>query len=210
MDKEEILQKVGNICETHKYNLDDSFRDKFSDKFVENYNGVELDADSADKILGITLQTAYAAKSQSLANAQKSYEAKEAELKTEIEKLKGLSNLSKDDEIKPALPKETQDTLNELVTFYKKEQEKNRKTEVIELATEGMTEEQTRGFISFIKKQNLDYSKDPKDLAKSLSNDYLSFVSEFIGDTKPLGSSGNDNSKFGDLYKQQQERIKKR
>jgi len=210
MDKEEILQKVGNICETHKYNLDDSFRDKFSDKFVENYNGVELDADSADKILGITLQTAYAAKSQSLANAQKSYEAKEAELKTEIEKLKGLSNLSKDDEIKPALPKETQDTLNELVTFYKKEQEKNRKTEVIELATEGMTEEQTRGFKSFIKKQNLDYSKDPKDLAKSLSNDYLSFVSEFIGDTKPLGSSGNDNSKFGDLYKQQQERIKKR
>jgi len=210
MDKEEILQKVGDICETHKYNLDDSFRDKFSDKFVENYNGVELDADSADKILGITLQTAYAAKSQSLANAQKSYEAKEAELKTEIEKLKGLSTPPRDDGIKAELPKETQETIEKLVSFYNEEQERNRKNEVVERATEGMTVDQARGFKSFIKKQTLDYSKDPQDLAKSLSEAYNSFLLEFIGETKPLGSSGNDNSKYGDLYKQQQERIKKR
>ena len=203
MNKEEVLQKVGEICETHKYNLEDTFRDKFSEKFVESYNGVELDADSADKILGITLQTAYAAKSQSLANAQKAYEAKEAELKTEIEKLKakgGMPPIKEKDGEGFKLPEEIQKQLDDLKEWKTSQNKNTKMEEVIQIAKKSIREDLHPSFVKYFSKQGIDINLSSDELAKKAISDFSDIFTDTIGDIKPR-SAGGHNQTYADLLK---------
>lgn len=193
MDKEEVSQKVIDICEKNKFNLDENFRDKFAEKFVENYNGVELDADSAEKILGITLQTAYAAKSQSLATAQKTYEAKEIALKAEIEKLKangGTPPAPKKEGEGFKLPEEIQKQLADL-DEWKTSQNKNAKMEeVVGIAKKSIRDDLHASFVKYFSKQGIDINLASDEIAKKAISDFSDIFTDTIGDIKPRSTEG--------------------
>lgn len=100
--KEEVLSKVNQICEERNFDLSETFRDKFSEKFAEAYKDAPIEDAGLVAALNISVESSGHARKNAFSEATKGFEAKEAEYKSQIEEwkkkaekvIKSLRNLS--------------------------------------------------------------------------------------------------------------------
>lgn len=86
--KEEVLSKVNQICEERNFDLSETFRDKFSEKFAEAYKDAPIEDAGLVAALNISVESSGHARKNAFSEATKGFEAKEAEYKSQIEEWK--------------------------------------------------------------------------------------------------------------------------
>lgn len=186
MTKEEVLQKVNDYCTEKAYTtetLTDEFKDKFSDFFAKKYPETEVDDETAVADLQFNLNTAFSATSKGITSKQKSFEERENEYKRQIEEL--TEKLGKK-RTTVSVPKEIQEQLDELKKFKDDEAKSRKRTDILELAKQGIRQDLHKSFETYAKDYEVSLDKDEKEQANALVSRFSEIFKDSIGDIKPL------------------------
>ena len=124
-------------------------------------------------------------------------------LNGEIENLKknqpeGKTPKNKVEEKNLELPEDVKKDLNELKTFKEKQLQQEKRAEVLELAKKNVRQDLYENLSTLLDMSTFDYSKDTKDLAKQLNENFTKLYKNNIGDIRPA-SPETKNKKVSEI-----------
>lgn len=187
--QEEVLQKVNEHCTEKQYTLNDDFRSKFSEKFATNNADADVNDENILNSIKFNIDTAFSAASKELKVKGETWKTKEAEYQKQIETLK---KGQQDNQPKPTitepkieLPDDIKKELEELKQFKEKNQEQEKRAEVLKIAQKNVREDLHEKLEEILNLMQLDYSKNEKELAEQLNANFTKFYKGIIGDTRP-------------------------
>lgn len=190
MTKEEVLQAATNYCDERRYNqvqltITDEFKDKFADFFVKKNPDGDINDEAILADLKFNIDTAYSASVRSAEAIQKSFSTKEEDYKSQIAKLNEKLGKKKDD-VKPEIPKEVLEQLEELKKFKNDEAKKDKYKNIIKIAEEGIRADLHKSFENYAREYQVALDKDDKEQAQLLVSRFQEIFKDSIGDIKPL------------------------
>ena len=179
----EVLEKVGTYCTEKQYTLDDNFRSQFSNKFAAANAEADINDENISKSINFALDSAFSAASKGIEAQKKIWDEEKIKLNGEIEKLKKTPK--KEGENKFELPDDIKEKLNKLDAIEEKRSRQEKRAEVLELAKKGVREDLQGNLEDLLDMTSLDYTKDSKELAKQLNDNFAKLYKNNIGDIKP-------------------------
>lgn len=188
--KEEVLSKVNQICEERNFDLSETFRDKFSEKFAEAYKDVPIEDDGLVAALTISVESSGHARKNAFSEATKGFEAKEAEYKSQIEEWKKKAEKGNQKPPKFELPAEYKEKLDRLEKFELQEKTKSVRNQIYDTAKSKVREDLHESFRNYLGKQNIAIDADINAEAERLLKDYQDIFRSSIGDITPLSPAG--------------------
>lgn len=188
--KEEVLSKVNQICEERNFDLSETFRDKFSEKFAEAYKDVPIEDDGLVAALNISVESSGHARKNAFSEATKGFEAKEAEYKSQIEEWKKKAEKGNQEPPKFELPAEYKEKLDRLEKFELQEKTKSVRNQIYDTAKSKVREDLHESFRNYLGKQNIAIDADINAEAERLLKDYQDIFRSSIGDITPLSPAG--------------------
>lgn len=198
----EVLEKVGTYCTEKQYTLDDNFRSQFSNKFAEANADADINDENISKSINFALDTAFSAASKGIEAQKKAWDEEKIKLNSEIEKLKKDPNkgleTKKDEDKKFELPDDIKEKLNKLDAYEDRVTKQEKRAEVLELAKKGVREDLHSNLNDLLEMTSLDYTKESKDLAKMLTDNFAKLYKNNIGDIKP-SSPEHKEKKLSDI-----------
>lgn len=201
--KAEVLEKVGSYCTEKQYTLNDDFRSQFSDKFSASNPDADINDENILNSIKFNLDTAFSAASKGIEAEKKKWETEKTKLNGEIENLKknqpeGKTPKNKVEEKNLELPEDVKKDLNELKTFKEKQLQQEKRAEVLELAKKNVRQDLYENLSTLLDMSTFDYSKDTKDLAKQLNENFTKLYKNNIGDIRPA-SPETKNKKVSEI-----------
>lgn len=188
--KEEVLSKVNQICEERNFDLSETFRDKFSEKFAEAYKDAPIEDDGLVAALNISVESSGHARKNAFSEATKEFEAKEAEYKSQIEEWKKKAEKGNQEPPKFELPAEYKEKLDRLEKFELQEKTKSVRNQIYDTAKSKVREDLHESFRNYLGKQNIAIDADINAEAERLLKDYQDIFRSSIGDITPLSPAG--------------------
>lgn len=188
--KEEVLSKVNQICEERNFDLSETFRDKFSEKFAEAYKDAPIEDDGLVAALNISVESSGHARKNAFSEATKGFEAKEAEYKSQIEEWKKKAEKGNQKPPKFELPAEYKEKLDRLEKFELQEKTKSVRNQIYDTAKSKVREDLHESFRNYLGKQNIAIDADINAEAERLLKDYQDIFRSSIGDITPLSPAG--------------------
>lgn len=188
--KEEVLSKVNQICEERNFDLSETFRDKFSEKFAEAYKDAPIEDAGLVAALNISVESSGHARKNAFSEATKGFEAKEAEYKSQIEEWKKKAEKGNQEKTKFELPAEYKEKLDRLEKFELQEKTKSVRNQIYDTAKSKVREDLHESFRNYLGKQNIAIDADVNAEAERLLKDYQDIFRSSIGDITPLSSGG--------------------
>lgn len=188
--KEEVLSKVNQICEERNFDLSETFRDKFSEKFAEAYKDAPIEDDGLVAALIISVESSGHARKNAFSEATKGFEAKEAEYKSQIEEWKKKAEKGNQKPPKFELPAEYKEKLDRLEKFELQEKTKSVRNQIYDTAKSKVREDLHESFRNYLGKQNIAIDADINAEAERLLKDYQDIFRSSIGDITPLSPAG--------------------
>lgn len=188
--KEEVLSKVNQICEERNFDLSETFRDKFSEKFAEAYKDAPIEDDGLVAALNISVESSGHARKNAFSEATKGFEAKEAEYKSQIEEWKKKAEKGNQEPPKFELPAEYKEKLDRLEKFELQEKTKSVRNQIYDTAKSKVREDLHESFRNYLGKQNIAIDADINAEAERLLKDYQDIFRSSIGDITPLSPAG--------------------
>ena len=179
----EVLEKVGTYCTEKQYTLDDNFRSQFSNKFAAANAEADINDENISKSIKFALDSAFSAASKGIEAQKKVWDEEKIKLNGEIEKLKKIPK--KEWENKFELPDDIKEKLNKLDAIEEKRSRQEKRAEVLELAKKGVREDLQGNLEDLLDMTSLDYTKESKELAKQLNDNFAKLYKNNIGDIKP-------------------------
>ena len=185
----EVLEKVGTYCTEKQYTLDDNFRSQFSNKFAAANAEADINDENISKSIKFALDSAFSAASKGIEAQKKVWDEEKIKLNGEIEKLKKApkkeGEQKKEGENKFELPDDIKEKLNKLDAIEEKRSRQEKRAEVLELAKKGVREDLQGNLEDLLDMTSLDYTKESKELAKQLNDNFAKLYKNNIGDIKP-------------------------
>lgn len=188
--KEEVLSKVNQICEERNFDLSETFRDKFSEKFAEAYKDAPIEDDGLVAALNISVESSGHARKNAFSEATKGFEAKEAEYKSQIEEWKKKAEKGNQEPPKFELPAEYKEKLDRLEKIELQEKTKSVRNQIYDTAKSKVREDLHESFRNYLGKQNIAIDADINAEAERLLKDYQDIFRSSIGDITPLSPAG--------------------
>lgn len=188
--KEEVLSKVNQICEERNFDLSETFRDKFSEKFAEAYKDAPIEDAGLVAALNISVESSGHARKNAFSEATKGFEAKEAEYKSQIEEWKKKAEKGNQETPKFELPAEYKEKLDRLEKFELQEKTKSVRNQIYDTAKPKVREDLHESFRNYLGKQNIAIDADVNAEAERLLKDYQDIFRSSIGDITPLSPGG--------------------
>lgn len=194
--KEEVLSKVNQICEERNFDLSETFRDKFSEKFAEAYKDAPIEDAGLVAALNISVESSGHARKNAFSEATKGFEAKEAEYKSQIGEWKKKAEKGNDggegnqEPPKFELPAEYKEKLDRLEKFELQEKTKSVRNQIYDTAKSKVREDLHESFRNYLGKQNIAIDADINAEAERLLKDYQDIFRSSIGDITPLSPAG--------------------
>lgn len=188
--KEEVLSKVNQICEERNFDLSETFRDKFSEKFAEAYKDAPIEDDGLVAALNISVESSGHARKNAFSETTKGFEAKEAEYKSQIEEWKKKAEKGNQEPPKFELPAEYKEKLDRLEKFELQEKTKSVRNQIYDTAKSKVREDLHESFRNYLGKQNIAIDADINAEAERLLKDYQDIFRSSIGDITPLSPAG--------------------
>lgn len=188
--KEEVLSKVNQICEERNFDLSETFRDKFSEKFAEAYKDAPIEDDGLVAALNISVESSGHARKNAFSEATKGFEAKEAEYKSQIEEWKKKAEKGNQELPEFELPAEYKEKLDRLEKFELQEKTKSVRNQIYDTAKSKVREDLHESFRNYLGKQNIAIDADINAEAERLLKDYQDIFRSSIGDITPLSPAG--------------------
>lgn len=188
--KEEVLSKVNQICEERNFDLSETFRDKFSEKFAEAYKDAPIEDDGLVAALNISVESSGHARKNAFSEATKGFEAKEAEYKSQIEEWKKKAEKGNQEPPKFELPAEYKEKLDRLEKFELQEKTKSVRNQIYDTAKSKVRGDLHESFRNYLGKQNIAIDADINAEAERLLKDYQDIFRSSIGDITPLSPAG--------------------
>lgn len=188
--KEEVLSKVNQICEERNFDLSETFRNKFSEKFAEAYKDAPIEDDGLVAALNISVESSGHARKNAFSEATKGFEAKEAEYKSQIEEWKKKAEKGNQETPKFELPAEYKEKLDRLEKFELQEKTKSVRNQIYNTAKSKVREDLHESFRNYLGKQNIAIDADINAEAERLLKDYQDIFRSSIGDITPLSPAG--------------------
>lgn len=188
--KEEVLSKVNQICEERNFDLSETFRDKFSEKFAEAYKDTPIEDAGLVAALNISVESSGHARKNAFSEATKGFEAKEAEYKSQIEEWKKKAEKGNQEPPKFELPAEYKKKLDRLEKFELQEKTKSVRNQIYDTAKSKVREDLHESFRNYLGKQNIAIDADINAEAERLLKDYQDIFRSSIGDITPLSPAG--------------------
>ena len=179
----EVLEKVVTYCTEKQYTLDDNFRSQFSNKFAAANAEADINDENISKSIKFALDSAFSAASKGIEAQKKVWDEEKIKLNGEIEKLKKIPK--KEWENKFELPDDIKEKLNKLDAIEEKRSRQEKRAEVLELAKKGVREDLQGNLEDLLDMTSLDYTKESKELAKQLNDNFAKLYKNNIGDIKP-------------------------
>ena len=179
----EVLEKVGTYCTEKQYTLDDNFRSQFSNKFAAANAEADINDENISKSINFALDSAFSAASKGIEAQKKIWDEEKIKLNGEIEKLKKTPK--KEGENKFELPDDIKEKLNKLDAIEEKRSRQEKRAEVLELAKKGVREDLQGNLEDLLYMTSIDYTKESKELAKQLNDNFAKLYKNNIGDIKP-------------------------
>ena len=179
----EVLEKVGTYCTEKQYTLDDNFRSQFSNKFAAANAEADINDENISKSINFALDSAFSAASKGIEAQKKIWDEEKIKLNGEIEKLKKTPK--KEGENKFELPDDIKEKLNKLDAIEEKRSRQEKRAEVLELAKKGVREDLQGNLEDLLDMTSIDYTKESKELAKQLNDNFAKLYKNNIGDIKP-------------------------
>ena len=179
----EVLEKVGTYCTEKQYTLDDNFRSQFSNKFAAANAEADINDENISKSINFALDSAFSAASKGIEMQKKIWDEEKIKLNGEIEKLKKTPK--KEGENKFELPDDIKEKLNKLDAIEEKRSRQEKRAEVLELAKKGVREDLQGNLEDLLDMTSIDYTKESKELAKQLNDNFAKLYKNNIGDIKP-------------------------
>lgn len=186
----EVLEKVGSYCTEKQYTLDDNFRSQFSNKFAAANAEADINDENISKSINFALDSAFSAASKGIETQKKIWDEEKIKLNGEIEKLKKAPK--KEGENKIELPDDIKEKLNKLEADEEKRSRQEKRAEVLELAKKGVREDLQGNLEDLLDMTSLDYTKESKELAKQLNDNFAKLYKNNIGDIKPAASHSKE------------------
>lgn len=183
LNEVEVLEKVGTYCTEKQYTLDDNFRSQFSNKFAAANAEADINDENISKSIKFALDSAFSAASKGIEAQKKVWDEEKIKLNGEIEKLKKIPK--KEGENKFELPDDIKEKLNKLDAIEEKISRQEKRAEVLELAKKGVREDLQGNLEDLLDMTSLDYTKESKELAKQLNDNFAKLYKNNIGDIKP-------------------------
>ena len=183
LNEVEVLEKVGTYCTEKQYTLDDNFRSQFSNKFAAANAEADINDENISKSIKFALDSAFSAASKGIEAQKKVWDEEKIKLNGEIEKLKKIPK--KEWENKFELPDDIKEKLNKLDAIEEKRSRQEKRAEVLELAKKGVREDLQGNLEDLLDMTSLDYTKESKELAKQLNDNFAKLYKNNIGDIKP-------------------------
>ena len=183
LNEVEVLEKVGTYCTEKQYTLDDNFRSQFSNKFAAANAEADINDENISKSIKFALDSAFSAASKGIEAQKKVWDEEKIKLNGEIEKLKKAPK--KEGENKFELPDDIKEKLNKLDAIEEKRSRQEKRAEVLELAKKGVREDLQGNLEDLLYMTSLDYTKESKELAKQLNDNFAKLYKNNIGDIKP-------------------------
>ena len=111
-------------------------------------------------------------------------------MNNEIENLKKNQSTvkthpKKDEEENLKLPEDVKKDLDELKIFKAKQLQQEKRAEVLELAKKNVRQDLHKNLSDLLDMTTFDYSKDTKELAKQLNENFTKLYKNNIGDIRP-------------------------
>ena len=169
--KEEVLSKVNQICEERNFDLSETFRDKFSEKFAEAYKDAPIEDAGLVAALNISVESSGHARKNAFSEATKGFEAKEAEYKSQIEEWKKKAEKGNQEPPKFELPAEYKEKLDRLEKFELQEKTKSVRNQIYDTAKSKVREDLHESFRNYLGKQNIAIDADINAEAERLLKD---------------------------------------
>lgn len=203
--KDEVLQKVNDYCTEKQYTLDESFRDKFSEKFAAANNGdsLSIDDEGIGDSIRFNLDTAFSAASKGIEKESAKWKKKEGEYKEKMANLeKPAPNKKAKEESSetPEIPKEIQDELTALKEFREGQQKQDKRSRILAIAKKSVREDLHRDLEKVFDYMAVDYAKEDGEIAKTLSERFMDLFKDKIGDIRPK-SPESSSKKYEELTK---------
>jgi len=205
ISKDEVLQKVNDYCTEKQYTLDESFRDKFSEKFAAANNGdsLSIDDEGIGSSIRFNLDTAFSAASKGIEKESVKWKKKEGEYKEKIANFEKPDPNKKTIEVSPEtteIPKEIQDELTALKEFRESQQKRDKRGRILAIAKKSVREDLHRDLEKVFDYMDVDYAKEDGDIAKTLSERFMDLFKDKIGDIRPK-SPESSSKKYEELTK---------
>ena len=183
--------------------MNDDFRSQFSDKFSAANPEADINDENILNSIKFNLDTAFSAASKGIEAEKKKWETEKTKLNGEIENLKknqpeGKTPKNKVEEKNLELPEDVKKDLNELKTFKEKQLQQEKRAEVLELAKKNVRQDLYENLSTLLDMSTFDYSKDTKDLAKQLNENFTKLYKNNIGDIRPA-SPETKNKKVSEI-----------
>ena len=199
----EVLEKVGSYCTEKQYTLNDDFRSQFSNKFSASNPDADINDENTLNSIKFNLDTAFSAASKGIEAEKKNWETEKTKLNGEIENLKKnqpewKTPKNKVEEKNLELPEDVKKDLNELKTFKEKQLQQEKRAEVLELAKKNVRQDLYENLSTLLDMSTFDYSKDTKDLAKQLNENFTKLYKNNIVDIRPA-SPETKNKKVSEI-----------
>ena len=186
----EVLEKVGTYCTEKQYTLNDDFRSQFSNKFAAVNPDADINDENVLNSIKFNLDTAFSAASKGIEAEKKKWDTEKTKLNNEIENLKKNQSTVKthpknEEEENLKLPEDVKKDLDELKMFKAKQLQQEKRAEVLELAKKNVRQDLHKNLSDLLDMTTFDYSKDTKELAKQLNENFTKLYKNNIGDIRP-------------------------
>lgn len=201
-EKQQVIEKANQICEECKFDLGESFIEKFAEKFAETYADVDIEDEGLARALNISISSSGHARKKTFSELTDSFKAKEAEYKSELDKLKKGTKKeeTKEEKSKFELPEELKQKLDLLDVLQRERKETQARSEIMNTAKKDIREDLIDSFEKYVSKQNINFDKPASEEAKRLVGDFQEIFRSSVGETKPFYSGGKKAS-LSDLLK---------
>lgn len=189
MTKEEVLQKVNDLCAEKQYTnatLTDAFREKFANHFIVGNEEASIDDENISKQLEFAIRTAFASASDLASVKKTEWDAKEATYKNQIQELqKKVKNPQQVQQQNLELPEDVQNQLKELQAFKDERTKQERLANILSLAKEGIRKDLHGSFERFASKYSVRIDQEDTAQANSLISEFQEIFKDTIPDIRP-------------------------
>lgn len=191
--KEEILKKVNQLCEEHKFDFNETFKDKFAETFAGKFAETDIEDETLGTAIELSIIESGHARKNAFSESSKQWEAKEAALKAQLKELEdktGDKTSSEKKEEKTSIPEEFKAKLDAFEKWKQEQEEETHRSKIYEEAKKNVREDLHDSLKKYMKKQSISLTASVEDEAKRIVTDYQDVFKDTIGGTQPLASGG--------------------
>lgn len=193
--KEEILEKVNQLCEEHKFDFNETFKDKFAETFAGKFAETAIEDETLSTAIELSIIESGHARKNAFSESTKQWEAKEAEYQAKLKELEGEGGSKKPSKKETKkeefeLPEEYKAKLDAFNKWKQEQEEETQRSKIYEAAKKNVREDLHDSLKKYMGKQSISLTASVEDEAKRIVSDYQDVFKDTIGETKPLASGG--------------------